>query len=113
MRQAPDAPDNAIVWGAAAPVQWETEISMPKRPLRTAILAIFLAAIPVAPSFASQTAGAPPPATAPQLRFDIAAGPMADALAAFESLTGLKGQNLTQMVQVLRVKTSRQYRFDR
>jgi catecholate siderophore receptor len=73
-----------------------------RRPLRTAILAIFMAAIPVAPSFASQTAGAPPPAaTAPQLRFDIGAGPLADALAAFESLTGLKVQTTSTVAQLV------------
>lgn len=73
---------------------------MPKRTFRIAILAIFLAAIPLVPSFASQSTGAPPPATAPRLRFDIAAGPLADALAAFERLTGVKVQTTSAVAQL-------------
>ena len=101
MRHAPDAPDTPIVWSVAARCNERRRFRCPIRPLRTAILTILHDRHPHRRVLRrSQTAGTPPPTTAPQLRFDIAAGPLADALAAFEASPGLKVQTTAAVTQL-------------
>src|SRR5438093_6782562 len=87
--------------GWAPAVQSEMEFTLTRQPLRTAILTTILAAITAAPSVAGQTTGPPTPATAPLMLFDIAAGPLAGALTAFEGLTGLRVQTTSTVAQLV------------